>query len=72
MMEDLKELSLKYNFKVEVVDLGKMSLLSRSRLKRSNKIETLPAMVTDSGKIFQGVMTKQQMETCFFKAVKGT
>jgi len=72
MMEDLKELSLKYNFKVEVVDLGNMSLLSRSRLKRSNKIETLPAMVTDSGKIFEGVMTKQQIETCFFKAVKGT
>jgi hypothetical protein len=72
MVEDVKELSLKYDFKVEVVDLGKMSLLSRSRLKRSNKIETLPAMVTDSGKIFQGVMTKQQMETCFFKAVKRT
>jgi hypothetical protein len=72
MMENVKELSLEHDFKVQVVDAGKMNILSRSRLKRSNKIETLPAMVTDSGKIFQGVMTKQQMETCFFKAVKGT
>jgi hypothetical protein len=72
MMENVKELSLKNDFKVEVVDVGKMNVLSRSRLKRSEKIETLPAMVTDSGKIFEGVMTKQQIETYFFKAVKGT
>ena len=49
MMEDVKELSPKYDFKVEVVDLGKMNVLSRSRLKRSKEIEALPAMVTDSG-----------------------
>jgi len=70
MMDDVKELSLKYNFKVEVVDLGKMNVLSRSRLKHSKKIDTLPAMVTDSGEIFDGVMTKQQIETYFFKTVK--
>jgi len=72
MIEGLKELGLKYNFKMEVVDLGKLNLLSRSRLKRLMKIRTLPAMVVDSGEMFQGVMTKQQMETCFSKAVKGT
>jgi hypothetical protein len=57
---------------VEVVDLGKMNILSRSRLKHSKNIETLPAIVTDSGKIFEGVMTKQQIETYFVKAVKET
>jgi predicted metalloenzyme YecM len=72
MMENVKELSLKNDFKVEVVDVGKMNVLSRSRLKHSEKIETLPATVTDSGEIFEGVMTKQQIETYFFKAVKGT
>jgi hypothetical protein len=70
MMEDVKELGLKYNFKVKVVDLGKMNILSRSRLKRSEKIETLPAMVTDSGEIFEGVMTKQQVEIFFSKHSK--
>ena len=72
MMEDVKELSVEHGFKVEVVDLGKMNILSRSRLQRSEKIEALPAMVTDSGLIFEGVMTKQQIETYFFKAGKGT
>jgi hypothetical protein len=57
---------------VEVVDLGKMNILSRSRLKHSKNIETLPAIVTDSGKIFEGVMTKQQIETYFVKAVRET
>lgn len=70
MMEDLKELSLKYDFKVEVVDLGKMNILSRSRLKHSKSIERLPAMVTDSGEIFEGVMTKQQIETYCSKQSK--
>jgi hypothetical protein len=72
MMEDAEELSLRYNFKVEVVDLGKMNILSRFRLKHSEKIETLPAIVTDSGEIFEGIMTKQQIETCFVKAGKIT
>jgi hypothetical protein len=70
MMEDVKELSLKYGFKVEVVDLGKMNIISRSRLKHSREIEMLPAMVTDSGEIFEGLMNKQQIETCFSTAVK--
>jgi hypothetical protein len=70
MMEELKELGLKYGFKVEVVDLGKMNILSRSRLKHSKEIEMLPAIVTDSGEIFEGVMTRQQIETCFSEAVK--
>ena len=70
MMEDLKELGLKYGFTVEVVDLGKMNILSRSRLKHSKEIKMLPAIVTDSGKIFEGLMTRQQIETCFSEAVK--
>jgi len=65
MMNDLRELGAKHNFKVEVVDLGKMNVLSRSRFQRSMNIGTLPALVSDSGEILQGVMTKQQMETWF-------
>jgi hypothetical protein len=70
MMENVKELGLKYDFKVEVVDLGKMNILSRSRLRHSKEIGILPAVVTDSGEIFEGLMTKQQIETCFSKAAK--
>ena len=72
MMEDVKELGIKYDFKVEVIDVGKMNILSRSRLKHSKEIEILPAVVTDSGEIFEGFMTKQQIEACFSKAVKAT
>jgi hypothetical protein len=65
MVEDVKELSLKYGFNIEVVDLEKMNVLSRFEFERSKKIKTLPSMFIDSEEIFQGVMTKKQIETCF-------
>ena len=71
MVEDVKELSLKYGFNVEVVDLEKMNVLSRFEFERSKKIKTLPSMFTDSGEIFQGVMTKKQIETRFSQTAKG-
>jgi hypothetical protein len=70
MVEYVKELGLRYGFRVEVVDLEKKDILSRYRLTHSNKIKTLPTMVTDSGETFEGVMTKEQIETFFSKKAK--
>jgi hypothetical protein len=71
MVEDVKELSSEYSFSVEVVDLEKMNAFSRFELERSKKIKTFPSMVTDSGETYEGIMTKEQIETCFSKTAKG-
>ncbi len=70
MLEDVKELGLKYGFNVEVVDLEKMNVFSRFELERSKKMKTFPSMVTDSGETFEGIMTKEQIEACFSKTAK--
>jgi hypothetical protein len=70
MLEDVEELGLKYGFNAEVVDLEKMNALSRFELERSKKIKTLPAMFTDSAETFEGIMTKEQIETYLSKTAK--
>lgn len=71
MLKDVKELGLKYGFDVEVVDLEKMNAFSRFELEHSKKIKTFPSMVTDYGETFEGIMTKEQIETYFSKTAKG-
>lgn len=70
ILEDVKELGLKYGFNVEVVDLEKMNAFSRFELERTKKTKTFPSMVTDSGETLEGIMTKEQIETCFSKTAK--
>lgn len=70
MVEDVKELGARYGFNVEVVDLSKKNALSKFELEHSKKIKTLPTVVTDSGKIFVGIMTKEQIGTFFSKTAK--
>lgn len=70
MVEDVKELAARYGLVLTVVDLAKDSAFSRWRIEHSNKIKTLPALVTDSGEIVEGVMTREQIEAFLYRAGK--
>jgi hypothetical protein len=67
MVKDVTELSSQHGFVLRVVDLTKESAFSNWRFRHLKKIKTLPALVTDSGEIIEGVMTKEQIEALLSK-----
>jgi hypothetical protein len=70
MVEDVKEAASKYGFDLEVVDLTKENAFHRWIQEHSQKIKTLPALVTGSGEIIEGVKTKEQIEALLSKEGK--
>jgi hypothetical protein len=70
MVEETKELASEHHSVLTVVDLTKKSAFSKWRFNHSKKIKTLPALVSDSGEVAEGVMTKEQIEAFLSKAGK--
>ena len=70
IVEDAKELSPKYGVDLTIVDLTKDKAFSRWRLEHSKKIKTLPALVSDTGEIIEGVMTREQIEAFLYNIGK--
>ena len=69
-VDDVKEFASKYGFDLTVVDLAKDTAFSRWKIEHSRKIKALPALVTDSGEIIEGAMTRDQIEAFLYRANK--
>jgi len=62
MVEDVQRVASEFGLTWRVVDLTKESRFSRWRFEHSKKIQILPALITGSGEIREGIMTKEQIE----------
>jgi hypothetical protein len=72
MVEEASELASEHGFVLTVVDLTKESAFSSWKFNHFKKIKTLPALISDSGEIAEGTVTKEQIEAFLFKAGKST
>jgi hypothetical protein len=70
MIENVKEAASRFGFDLEIVDLARRNAFSRWRLEHSKRIKTLPALMTDSGEIVEGVKTKEEIEALLTKEPK--
>lgn len=61
-VELIEEVASEYGVEVKVVDVTQESILRRAIQREFEKIKTFPALVTDSGKIHKGGMTREQLE----------
>jgi uncharacterized membrane-anchored protein YjiN (DUF445 family) len=67
MLKDVEELASEHDFVLRIVDLTRESAFSKWKFDHSKRIKTLPALVTDSREIREGVMTKEEIEAFLTK-----
>ena len=65
IVELVREIAVKHRLEVEVVDVTRENVLRRTIQEELERIKTFPTLVVDSGKKFEGEMTKEQVESVF-------
>lgn len=65
IVELVREIAVKHRLEVEVVDVTRENVLRRTIQEERERIKTFPTLVVDSGKKFEGEMTREQVESVF-------
>jgi hypothetical protein len=64
------EIGPRLGLDVHVIDVGRENFLHRVIQEEFEKIKSFPPLVDNSGKILEGILTKEQVETFLSNAVK--
>jgi hypothetical protein len=64
------EISSRLGLDVQVIDVGRENFLHRVIQEEFEKIKSFPTLEDNSGKMLQGILTKEQVETFLSNAVK--